>query len=261
MPALPELQESFLDAIVSGDFSALAGAVIGHGLTPAQRIQVYRNNTFITLTEALAATYPAMVRLVDRSFFNYAAAQFIPGNLPDRPCLFEYGGAFGDFLAGFAPVADYPFLPDVARLEWAVNTAWNAPARAKLSFDALAQAAASAGETLRLGLDALYLASDWNVDELWQANRGETETDITPVSQPVRLEIRRGGPGVVIERLDPATWVFRHHLASGETLGNAAAAAFAEAADFDLGAALRALAAENLPDAILSPPQAKEPAP
>jgi hypothetical protein len=261
MPALPELQKSFLAAIVSGDFAGLAESVIGNGLTPAQRIQVYRNNTLITLTEALAATYPAIVRLVDRSFFNFAAAQFIPGNLPDRPCLFEYGGGFGDFLAGFAPVADYQFLPDVARLEWAVNTAWNAPARAPLAFDELARAATGAGEALRLGLGALYLSSDWNIDEIWQANRAGADAGTTPVSQQVRLQIRRGGPGVMIERLDPATWSLRHHFALGETLGDAAAAAFAEAPDFDLGAALRALAAEGLPHSVLPPPQPEEPTP
>ena len=261
MPALLELQKSFVEAIVSGNASSLAEAVVGNGFTPAQRIQVYRNNTFITLTEALAATYPAIVRLVGRGFFNFAAAQIIPGNLPDRPCLFEYGGGFADFLAGFDPVADYPFLPDVARLEWAVNTAWNAPARTKMAFDAVARAATSAGETLRLSLDALYMSSGWNVDEIWQANRGETDTETTPVAQPVRLQIRRGGPGVVIERLDPATWSLRLHLAQGESLGHAAAAAFAETPDFDLGAALRALAAESLPDAVLSPPKPKEPTP
>jgi hypothetical protein len=261
MPALLDLQRSFLDAIVSGDPSGLADAVIGNGLTPAQRLRVYRNNTFITLTEALAAAYPAIVRLVDRSFFNFAATQFIPGNLPDRPCLFEYGGNFAKFLAGFAPVADYPYLPDVARLEWAVNTAWNAPLRTPLAFDALARAATGAGETLRLSLDAQYLSSDWNVDEIWQASRAGADTDPLPVSQPVRLQIRRGGPGVMIERLDPATWTLRDHLASGESLGQAAAAALAETPDFDLGAALRALAAEGLPGAVLSPPQSKEPTP
>jgi hypothetical protein len=259
MPALLDLQRSFLGAIVNGDPSSLAVAVAGDGLTAAQRVQVYRNNTFITLTEALAATYPAIVRLVDRSFFSFAAAQFIAGNLPHRPCLFEYGDGFADFLAGFAPVADYPFLPDVARLEWAVNTAWNAPARTPLTFEALAGAATSAGEALRLSLDALYLASDWNVDEIWQANRGETDAHTLPIGQPVRLQIRRSGPGVMIERLDFATWSLRHHLAQGETLGAAAAAAFAETPDFDLGAALRVLAAESLPDAILPPPQPKEP--
>ena len=255
MPTLLELQRSFVDAIVSGDASELAEAIAGRGFTSEQCIQVYRNNSFITLTEALAATYPAIVRLVNRGFFDFAAAQYIAGHLPDRPCLFEYGGSFPDFLAGFAPAADYPFLPDVARLEWAVNVAWNAPVQTPLAFDTLAGAATSAGETLRLGLDALYLSSAWNVDEIWRANRAETDMDTTPISWPVRLQIRRGGPGVMVERLDPATWSLRAHLAGGGTLGHAAVAALAQDPDFDLGAALRALMVECLPVAILPPPQ------
>ena len=50
MPALLDLQRSFVGAIVSGDASELAEAVAGHGFTSEQCLQVYRNNSFITLT-------------------------------------------------------------------------------------------------------------------------------------------------------------------------------------------------------------------
>jgi len=251
MSALLELQRSFLGSIVSGETAALDDAIIGGGFTAAQRVQIYRNNTFITLTEALATTYPAVCRLVDRRFFNFAVARYIAENLPDRPCLFEYGAGFAGFLAGFAPVADYPFLPDVARLEWAVNAAWNAPERPPLSAETLAAEATRAGEGLRLGLDALYLSSGWEVDAIWLANRGEAETGASPAYQPVRLEIRRAANGISVRRLDVATWTLRDHLARGETLGHAAEATLSQAADFDLTAALRALAFERLPVAIL----------
>jgi hypothetical protein len=32
-----------------------------------------------------------------------------------------FGARFAGFLAGFEPLADYPYLPDMARLEWAVH--------------------------------------------------------------------------------------------------------------------------------------------
>ncbi len=257
MSALHELQRSFLEAVVSGETAALDDAIACGAFTVAQRIQIYRNNTFITLTEALAVTYPAVCRLVDRRFFNFAAARYIAENLPDRPCLFEYGAGFADFLAGFAPVADYPFLPDVARLEWAVNTAWNAPLRLPLAAETLGRAAMQAGETLRLGLGALYLSSGWDVDAIWLANRGDTDADARPLYQPVRLEVRRDADGVSVRRLDTATWTLRDGLARGETLGHAATAALSQTADFDLAAALRALASERLPVAIF-PPETEE---
>ena len=135
------------------------------------------------------------------------------------------------------------------------NVAWNAPVQTPLAFDTLAGAATSAGATLRISIDAFYLSSAWNADEIWQANRAETDMDTTPIGRPVRLQIRRGGPGVMVERLDPATWSLRAHLAGGETLGHAAIAALAQDPDFDLGAALRALVVECLSLAILPPPQ------
>jgi hypothetical protein len=261
MPALLEVQAAFCRAIAGDDAALLADAVRGDGLDPAQRVQIYRNNTLLTLTAALATTYPATCRLVGRGFFDFAAAGYIAHRLPDRPCLFEYGGGFGDFLAGFAPASRLAWLPDVARLEWAVNATWNAPAVAPLTFDAIAAAAQAAGAGLRLGLDPAlrYLASAWAVDAIWRANRTHAEADVTEsVATPVWLEIRRHAEGVVVRRLDPACWSLRARLGGGETIGAAAAAVLADAPAFDLAGALRVMAAEGLFVAVIPQPVAEE---
>lgn len=264
MPALLELQAAFCRVIAGHDAAALADAVRGDGLDPAQRLQIYRNNTFITLTAALATTYPATCRLVGRRFFDFAASSYIAGSLPQRPCLFEYGGGFGDFLAGFPPASGLAWLPDVARLEWAVSATWNAPALAPLAFDAIAAAAQAAGAGLRLRLDPAvrYLACAWAVDAIWQANRTDADADVTgPVDTHVRLEVRRHAEGVVVRRLDPASWSLRERLQRGEPIGVAAAAVLAQTPVFDLASALHDMAAEGLFVAVIAQPAAREPAP
>ena len=45
---------------------------------------------------------------------------------PRSPVLMDYGAGFADFIAGFAPAASLPYLPDVARIERAWREAYHA---------------------------------------------------------------------------------------------------------------------------------------
>src|SRR5262249_3073636 len=123
MPALHDLQTSIRDAILGGDVRLTASHIAGDGLAPKARLQIYRHHVFTTFTTALRATFPVVCRLVDARFFAYAADTFIRRHPPSEPCLVEYGAAFPEFLAGFPPCRAHAYLPDVARLEWAMNVA------------------------------------------------------------------------------------------------------------------------------------------
>src|SRR5262245_39302354 len=126
MLTLRELQAGFATAILQEDAAPIAATIRPDGLTSAGRAQVYWHHVFTSLTDVLAATYPLVCSLVDRRFFGFAANRYIRGHPPAGPCLFEYGRTFPEFLAGFPPCAGHLYLPDVARLEWAVNAALHA---------------------------------------------------------------------------------------------------------------------------------------
>ena len=87
------------------------------GLAPQARLAVYRNNVVVSLTDALAAAYPAVLSLVGERFFKAAAGVYVRAEPPRSPVLITYGQSFAQFLEGFAPAAKLPFLADVARLE------------------------------------------------------------------------------------------------------------------------------------------------
>ncbi len=127
MPMLRELQAGFRDALLGGDEHAAEATVRGDGLGAAARLAVYRHHVFTSLTAALESTYPVVGRLVDARFFRYVADQYIREHPPVSPCLFEHGAELGDFLARFEPCRHLAYLPDVARLEWAMNAALHAP--------------------------------------------------------------------------------------------------------------------------------------
>jgi hypothetical protein len=242
VPALRDLQALFKEGLLATEEEAIADLVVGDGLDPSARLAVYRHHVLTTLTATLEAAFPVVCRLVDRRFFAYAADVFIRRHPPTGPCLAEYGAAFPDFVAGFAPCTPFPFLPDVARLEWAIHLASEAPPTGDLDIaylrgvDPLDMAALRFGPCPGLA----YVASAWPVDRIWSAHReGEAEPLADLDAGSVYLEISAAEEGVRLRVLGRATYAFRDALARGLTLGEAADSAFTLDSSFDLSAELR----------------------
>ena len=70
MPTLLEVQNAFRRDLFTLDGEAAATAasfVEPDGVAPASRLQIHRNHTFTTLSEALAGIYPAVQAMVGTS--------------------------------------------------------------------------------------------------------------------------------------------------------------------------------------------------
>lgn len=86
----------------------------------------YRNNVAVSLGQALGRRFPVIQRLVGDEFFAALARAYLAADPPRSPVLMEWGAGFADFLAGFRPLAGWPFMADVARIEWARGLAFHA---------------------------------------------------------------------------------------------------------------------------------------
>jgi len=240
MPNLLELQLQLRRAVLGGDTAALVGGIRGDGLDPAARLRIYRNHAFATLGAVLEGTFPVVCRLVDKRFFAYAAHEYLREHSPHSRCLVEYGDDFADFLAGFAPCKDLPYLPDVARFEWALKMAAMVREATALPVEALAAVPPEKAAYLavRLQPSARYFVSGWSIDAIWQANHQSEVPTVDLASGGSCIEIRRAGAAVAWQRLDPGAFAFRTALADGLTFAAAAVAATAQDSTFDLAAAL-----------------------
>jgi hypothetical protein len=78
---------------------------------------VYRNTVMKGCMDALQANFPAVVKLVGEPWFREAARIYVSERPPLDARLLFYGEDFPDFLSGFPPAADWPYLPGVARLD------------------------------------------------------------------------------------------------------------------------------------------------
>jgi hypothetical protein len=248
---LRELQADLVAAILHEDARRVSDAIVGEGLTPAARVQVYRHHVFTSLTASLSATYPVVCRLVGHGFFAFAADAYIRQDPPAGPCLFEHGATFADFLATFPPCDGHPYLRDVARLEWAMNVALHAEDATPTAPAGLASVPPEDVGRLTFQLDpsAVWLYSPWPVDRIWRANQPDAVDDV-PVdigAGGVRLEIRRQADDLVTtRRLELAEFAFRSALDAGASLETAADTAMTEDPGFELTEALRALLGEAL---------------
>jgi hypothetical protein len=241
---LSELQAVFTNALLQDD-DTVVGAIQGDGLAPEARTAIYRHHVFTTLTEVLKAAYPIVCRLVDERFFAYAAAQYIRQQPPTGPCLFEYGASLPRFLADFPPCQDLVYLPDVARLEWAINAAWHAEDATALDLHCLRSLASNdlASLTLSLEPSVSYVSSPWPIDRIWRANQLEADPSerVSLDAGAAHLEIRRLDDDVTFRSLETGTFAFRSTCAAGLPLEQAFEAAFVADPHFDLATALHTL--------------------
>src|SRR4029450_8564106 len=111
---LRELQGAMAASVLRNTDAPPAAVRPPDGIAFEGRLQVYRNNTFSSLTAALKDSFPVVCRLVDERFFGYAAQEYIRIHPPRAPRLAEYGADFAGFLDGFEPVHHLAYLPDVA---------------------------------------------------------------------------------------------------------------------------------------------------
>jgi hypothetical protein len=252
MPNLLELQMQLRRAVLGGDTAALVRAIHGDGLDPAERLRIYRNHAVATVGAVLESAFPVVCRLVDKRFFAYAAHEYLREHPPPSRRLVECGAEFADFLAGFEPCKDLPYLADVARFEWTLTTAATVREPPSLKIEALAGISPEGAALLKLALQpsVSYFASGWPIDAIWLANQQKEVPTVDLASGGTTIEIRRAAKGFSWQRLDPSAFAFRNALAEGFALGAAAAIAAATAAGaepaFDLAAALDRLFTERL---------------
>ncbi len=211
--------------------------------TRERRFGVYRNNVKASLAAALAARFPVVGRLVGEEFFTAMALVFIERQPPRSPVLAEYGAAFANFLEGFDPAADLPYLPDIARLEWARHVAFHSADANPADLARLAELPPEALGSVRLGLHSAMavIASPWPIVSVWTTNTHDATPEAPAEWTAETALVTRPYLDVLVQRLPPGADLLVAELAHGVALGAAADAVARAYEGFDLATALSTL--------------------
>lgn len=240
MPSLLDLQRRF------------AGALAGEAGAAAGGLAVYRDTVHANWRNALGATFAVVRELTGAPFFAAAVDAFAHAHPSRSGDLNVYGDAFPGFLAAWPHARDLPYLPDVARLEWAMDEAQRAADATGSAQDvvaALAAVAPDAFASLRFTLDpsCRLLRAPFPVLRIWRAHQpgGEPLEGIALADADDRLLVRREDGQVTIERVAAGEHAWLAALHAQLPLPEALAAALRDEPAFDLAAALRRRVADR----------------
>jgi len=218
------------------------------GVDTYSRLNIYRNNTYTSLTAALLTAFPITARLIDERFFRYAAYRFILDFPPDEPRLSQFGGAFPGYLRNFERLSAMPFVAETARLEWKIAIALdqaNGPAR---PLSAVTELESPEFAILRLQPSVCLFVSRWPVFSIWAAHQEHEDPNLDFVArgEAERVIVWRVAGNIRLVTFRPAEFAFIRSIARGHTIENAALRALSHDPLFDLAAMLGLLFGNGL---------------
>lgn len=237
-------QQAFASALFAPHAEAALLASFKHG-GGAHGLALYRGNLGATWHKTLAAAYPVLRQLVGDAFFGALCRAYGIAHPSDDADLNRFGATFAQFLEHFAPVvtlAELAYLPDMARLEWALQCAhFGADARG-LDASALGALTPAQLDAARVTLHPAcsLFSSNWAVVALWHAHQPGSGVDF-----PAGM---RSGSCALVARPHWKVALVPHSaaahaalgvLAAGQPFGAALDAAFALDALFDVAAHLQ----------------------
>ncbi len=213
------------------------------GFPPERRFAVYRNNVCVGLVDALAERFPICLQLVGDEFFRAMAQCYVRERLPRTPMLFEYGDEFATFVSNFEPARDLPYLPDIARLEYAVGQAYHAANAAPLSLDFLRALPHDRldSATVVLHPSTQFVASAYPIVSIWRRHMSDDEMTPVELEHGEEALVVRPALAINVSTLPSGGSAFVDALRNGRTFGEAMNAGTAVATDFELTACLREL--------------------
>lgn len=226
-------QQDFSDAL----FDSAREPAIAAQITHAQRFALYRGNLTATWEKTLSAAYPVIRQLVGDEFFGALTRAYGMAHPSDNADLNQFGATFAAFLDDFEHVADYPYLPDMALVEWELHRAHYAPDAGALDAAALGELTPEEFENARFPLHpaCVLLASPWAVVPLWLAHQDGSGVDFpSDMAEPSYGVIVRPCWKSSLALLDAATHAAVLALGSGATMGEALDAAIDVDEGFDV---------------------------
>jgi len=239
LSSLARIQQRFAAALLTGgDYPA--GLFRGDPALSARRFALYRGNLTANWEKALGNAYPVLRLLVGGEFFRALAREFGRARPLAEGDLNAFGAGLAEFLAEFEPLAAYPYMPDLARLEWALHLAHyeaDEPALGLADLSAMDAERLSA-LTLRPTRVSRLLQSPWDIAAIWEAHQDASARLPAEIAHPSRCLVCRPRWRAEVLRLGAGEYDALVALQAGAALGDALAAGAEADPTFAPGAAL-----------------------
>jgi hypothetical protein len=168
--SLSELQGAFQDFLLASSDSFQSEVRDSRKADRTTLLDVYREGYALRLIEVLTTDYPGLIAMVGSASFDDMARAYIAAHPSRHPSVRWFGRGLVDFLESTVPYNRSPAATEMARFEWALGEAWDAPDMDPVPAAALIALPPEAWETLAFtalpSLRRVTLAFD--VPQAWQ---------------------------------------------------------------------------------------------
>jgi len=200
MLTLRELQLKFFQAIASPPPAAskygfdpdFVQLVQGRGpLGAEERIDIYAQMYCARILDALSEDFLRVAAALGPEHFRAVARVYLAGTPSVHPSLRYIGRSFPTFLSTHRDGKMFPFLPDLARLEWARLEVFDACDAVPLQMTDLQAIPPEEWPQLKFCLipACQILTSAWPIHDIWSILGDEMAVDWT-LAQPVETAVR-----------------------------------------------------------------------
>ncbi len=188
---LHKLQSQFGAQLFGDQQTDVENLIESHGFGPSQRINIYRNNINSTLTESLANIYPVTCIMVGSDFFKMMAQKYCRTHPSQTGDLRDYGEHLPAFMRNMPKLKDFPYLPDLAEIDWSCHLAYHAHSTPTLSVSSLGHYSTEEHENLRFTLHpAIHtIESEYPVFDIWEYATSDDQNQTTPDIKPRRQQV------------------------------------------------------------------------
>jgi hypothetical protein len=200
------------------------------------RLAIYTQGYPARITESLREAYPATAHILGDGSFGLLAQRYL-AHLPDsQRNLNDIGSALPALLKSDPLTSELPFLPDLARLEWAVTRCFHSdPAEpCDISKCGTWEMDDWAGARIGFPPSMQLVCSVWPLRELRDARHSDRSSiDVDLLGRPDRVLVYRKGFEVVEESVGEIEATAVEGLRAGAGLGEVTASLAAAGARAD----------------------------
>jgi hypothetical protein len=213
-----------------------------------RRLEIYRANVAASASKALRAAYPIIAQVVGAHCFDELTLDYAKHSPSTSGDLFDYGVQFDNLVSQHPGCRSLPYLPDLARLEWAVHRAYGASDGDAWCADELARVEPARQSSIRFEWTAgtAVFESRFPLVRVWQIHQMQYQGEFTvDWSVAQNALVARDGFRIEVCALDAGDAAFIRLSLGGGLLRDCVETALVADASFDLGRLLTRCVASN----------------
>jgi hypothetical protein len=207
-------------------------SVIGEtaDLSKADRLAIYGEGYFLRIVDCLANIFVSVRNIVgEHEFDHHLGRDFLVKHPSVHRCIDNVGKEFADFMKKRPETKDFPFLPDLARLEWAYHETFYADEREDFDFASLKDVPVEkwAAATVDIDGSVHLLTAAYPIEPVWRDDGRWARRRLKAIKAKKShiLIFRRPDAQVRVAPIEPAAHLLLTMLADGRTFGAALQAA------------------------------------